>query len=162
MADFDTIKQFAHVTESEADLLAGADAPIVLLAPTAKRLPDEVAPGISWKGWMLPYTPLHCVLVNLFGGPLVMTSGNVSDEPQIVDNEEALAALEGIADSFLLHDRDIARRHVEPVADGAHQPGRLLHRIARQVRRPDIGFIRAFIRIEKYRAGTAGDKRTCR
>lgn len=130
MADFDTIKQFAHVTESEADLLAGADAPIVLLAPTAKRLPDEVAPGISRKGWMLPYTPLHCVLVNLFGGPLVMTSGNVSDEPQIVDNEEALAALDGIADSFLLHDRDIARR----IDDGVVQTTPLAPMIIRRAR----------------------------
>ncbi len=59
---------------------------------------------------MLPYTPLHHLLLDAFGGPLVMTSGNLSGEPQVIGNDEARAKLGAFADAFLMHDRDIARR----------------------------------------------------
>jgi hydrogenase maturation protein HypF len=59
---------------------------------------------------MLPATPLHHLLCEAFGGPLVMTSGNHSDEPQVIDNDAARAALAGIADAFLMHDRPIQNR----------------------------------------------------
>ena len=110
MGELETIRQFAQVSESETTLLTGPDAPIVLLEPTAKPLPEAVAPGMSRHGWMLPYTPLHWLLAKKVERPLIMTSGNASDEPQIVDNDEALAGLAHIADSFLIHDRPIARR----------------------------------------------------
>ena len=110
MGALETIRQFALVSESETTLLAGPDAPIVLLEPTGKSLPEAVAPGMSRHGWMLPYTPLHWLLAKKVERPLIMTSGNVSDEPQIVDNDEALAGLAHIADSFLSHNRPISRR----------------------------------------------------
>ncbi len=59
---------------------------------------------------MLPYTPLHHLLLDAFGGVLVMTSGNLSGEPQVLTNDEARAKLATFADAFLMHDRDIARR----------------------------------------------------
>ena len=62
MGELETIRQFAQVSESETTLLTGPDAPIVLLEPTAKPLPEAVAPGMSRHGWMLPYTPLHWLL----------------------------------------------------------------------------------------------------
>ena len=75
---------------------------------------------------MLPSTPLHHLLLDLVGAPLVMTSGNVSDEPIAKDNDEALARLGAIADAFLLHDRDIYARYddsVVRVVDGARARG---------------------------------------
>ena len=110
MADLETIRQFADPSDIEMGLLTAPDAPIVLLNDTTGTLPEAVAPGMSRQGWMLPYTPLHCLLVRKVGRPLIMTSGNLSDEPQLVDNDEALANLAQIADSFLLHNRPIARR----------------------------------------------------
>jgi hydrogenase maturation protein HypF len=97
--------------ETEA-LMASAKAPIVL-AP--RRMPspiaDEVAPGLDDLGVMVPTTPLHIELVrDLQMPPLVMTSGNLSEEPLCRGNREAVERLRGIADSFLLHDRDIVRR----------------------------------------------------
>jgi hydrogenase maturation protein HypF len=90
--------------------LRSASAPIVLLPWTAAGLPTEIAPGMATLGWMLPYTPLHHLLLDAFGGPLVMTSGNLSGEPQVIGNDEARAKLSGFADGVLMHDRDIVRR----------------------------------------------------
>ncbi|MBV8978643.1 MAG: carbamoyltransferase HypF [Alphaproteobacteria bacterium] len=109
--DIEVICRFAAVGEQEALLLTSPGAPIAILAATgAGKLPDEIAPGLKTLGFMLPYTPLHRILVEAFDTPLVMTSGNVSQEPQIIDNEEARAKLCGIADLLLLHDREIANR----------------------------------------------------
>ncbi len=69
-----------------------------------------VAPGLTSLGFKLPSTPLHHLLLRDIERPLVMTSGNLADEPQCIDNDEALERLRGIADSFLLHDRPVARR----------------------------------------------------
>lgn len=82
----------------------------VVLCPSRGVLPDSVAPGIGTLGVMLPYTPLHHLLLDAFGGALVMTSGNLSGEPQAVGNDEARAKLSAFADGFLMHDRAIARR----------------------------------------------------
>ncbi len=102
----------AHARVSEADrrLMADPAAPIVLLTPHGSPLPETIAPGMATHGWMLPYTPLHHLLLAAFGGPLVMTSGNLSGEPQVIGNDEARQKLRRFADAFLLHDRDIQRR----------------------------------------------------
>ena len=99
------------VTPAERELLTSPARPVVLMrrrrdAPVA----DPVAPGTPWLGVMLPYTPLHHLLVSDFGGPLVMTSGNRSDEPIATDDAEARERLGEIADGFLGHDRAIRRR----------------------------------------------------
>ncbi len=110
MATQQMIARHARVSRPEAELLADHAAPIVLLPKAGEPLPDDLAPGLSVIGWMVPYTPLHHILLDAFGGPLVMTSGNLSGEPQVIGNDEARAKLSGFADAFLMHDRDIARR----------------------------------------------------
>ena len=84
-------------------------APVVLV-PKRGTLPDALAPGLTELGWMLPYTPLHHLLVDIVMRPLVMTSGNLSGEPQVIGNDEARQTLAGFVDGFLMHDRDIVRR----------------------------------------------------
>jgi hydrogenase maturation protein HypF len=101
----------ALVDAEERALLEDARRPIVLV----RRRPggavaESVAPGSPWLGVMLPYTPLHHLLCHDFGRPLVMTSGNRSDEPIAFRDDEARRRLGGIADAFLAHDRPIHRR----------------------------------------------------
>jgi hydrogenase maturation protein HypF len=101
----------AALEPEETELLRSPERPIVLVrrrdrAPVAA----SVAPGSAWLGLMLPYTPLHHLLLRDFGRALVMTSGNRSDEPIAVDDGDARERLAGIADSFLTHDRAIHRR----------------------------------------------------
>ncbi|GAJ24343.1 unnamed protein product, partial [marine sediment metagenome] len=74
-----------------------------------------VAPNLNYLGVMLPYTPLHHLLLRETGLPLVMTSGNLSEEPIAKDNDEALTRLREIADYFLLHNRDIFARYDDSV-----------------------------------------------
>jgi len=84
--------------------------PIVLIPQRAdSTLPDAIAPGLREIGAMLPYSPLHHLLLESFGSPLVATSGNVSGEPVLTDNAEAEARLGKVAQSFLHHNRPIAR-----------------------------------------------------
>ncbi|AMY68730.1 hydrogenase maturation protein HypF [Frigidibacter mobilis] len=99
----------AVLTAADLALLRDPAAPVVLV-PSRGALPEAVAPGMSSLGVMLPYTPLHHLLLDAFAGPLVMTSGNLSGEPQVIGNAEARAKLAAFADGLLLHDRDIARR----------------------------------------------------
>ncbi|GAB4063998.1 carbamoyltransferase HypF [Ancylobacter sonchi] len=97
--------------EAEHAALAHPSAPIVLLRMHADAaLAPSVAPGQNRLGAMLPYAPLHHLLMEAVGRPLVMTSGNRSSEPQIFRDAEAYAGLDGIVDAFLAHDRPIARR----------------------------------------------------
>ncbi len=101
----------AHATPSpeERAALSSSAAPIVLLAHQS-TLPDALAPGQDRLGWMLPYTPLHHLLLDTVQRPLVMTSGNLSGEPQVIGNDEAVEKLGGFADGILSHNREIARR----------------------------------------------------
>ena len=110
MASLERIGGYALLSDANVDLLSAPDAPVVLIKSAGELLPDAVAPGMDRFGWMLPYTPLHHLLIEKVGRPLVMTSGNVSSEPQVIGNEEARDKLGHIADAFLMHDRDIARR----------------------------------------------------
>lgn len=111
-ADVKAIAEYAHVGPPEASLLQSAAAPVVVLdaLPGADALALSVAPGQSSLGFMLPYTPLHHLLMQALDRPIVLTSGNRSDEPQCTQNEEARARLSGIADFWLMHDRDIVNR----------------------------------------------------
>jgi hydrogenase maturation protein HypF len=112
--DLETVEQFCTVNEQERELLTSRERPIVLL----RERPDStissfVAPGNSHLGVMLPYTPLHYLLLERTDGfpiALVMTSGNYSEEPIAMGNEEALERLNELADAFLLHDRQIHAR----------------------------------------------------
>lgn len=110
MAPLPLIRAHAAPSAPEAALLADPAAPIVLLSRAGQPLPEALAPGLSVLGWMLPYTPLHHLLCDLVGRPLVMTSGNLSGEPQVIDNADARAKLAGFADGFVMHDRAIRRR----------------------------------------------------
>lgn len=99
-----------EVSEEEAALLQSPAAPITLLNRIAQApLADAVAPGNPCLGVMLPYTPLHHLLMQELGFPVVATSGNLSDEPICTDEHEASVRLRGLADFFLVHNRPIAR-----------------------------------------------------
>ena len=101
----------AHVGAAEARLLHSRARPIVLLARRRDApIAPSVAPRTAWLGVMLPYTPLHHLLARDFGGALVMTSGNRSDEPIAVEDDDARTRLGNVADAFLAHDRPIHRR----------------------------------------------------
>lgn len=107
------IQQCCVVNSLEQRLLQSAESPIVLLRQKPETgIAASVAPGNPWLGAMLPYTPLHYLLLYDFDGPLVATSGNRTDEPICIDNNEALERLGDIADLILLHDRPILR-HVD-------------------------------------------------
>ncbi|HVT10808.1 MAG TPA: carbamoyltransferase HypF [Fimbriimonadaceae bacterium] len=102
-------RSLARISDSEARLLAGPEAPIVLVAAIPGSLAESVAPENPNLGLMLPYSPLHHLLLGEVGFPLVATSGNLSEEPICVDEREALARFADIADALLVHDRPIAR-----------------------------------------------------
>jgi hydrogenase maturation protein HypF len=109
--DLDLIRRYCRLTQAEADLLQSPEAPIVLLpAEGPEKLPEGIAPGLNTVGFMLPYTPLHLLITRRIDRPLVMTSGNISDEPQVTDLDTARSGLRGIADAMLMHDREIANR----------------------------------------------------
>lgn len=107
----ESIAAACEVSDAERKWLESQAAPIVLLKKRegAKGLAEEIAPGLPWIGAMLPYAPLHHLLMSGLGFPVVATSGNLTDEPICTDNDEALMRLGGIADFFLMHDRPIAR-----------------------------------------------------
>jgi hydrogenase maturation protein HypF len=132
--DVETIKKFCSVSKEEEHLLISNKRPIVLLKKLKNNLPEAIAPNNPCIGFMLPYTPLHYLLFyyptppspplskgGIGGGnqdkaftpnfnALIMTSGNISEEPIVIDNEDAISRLSGIADAFLIHNRDIFMR----------------------------------------------------
>ncbi len=127
--DVDAARAFCHVSDAEEALLTGTRRPIVLLRlrERPETLAPSVAPGLAELGVMLPYTPLHRLLLEAVGRPLVMTSGNLSEEPIAMENAEAIERLAAIADAFLLHDRGILSRYddsVTRVVAGAEAPVR--------------------------------------
>ena len=110
----ESIRADCEISQFEARLLTSPESPIVLLErkQNSRNLAPGLAPGNPYLGVMLPYTPLHHLLMKEVGFPVVATSGNLSDEPICTDECEALSRLAGIADFFLVHNRPIVR-HVD-------------------------------------------------
>lgn len=108
--DVAMVSRYVSTSPLELSALQDRAAPIVLLQAQGELLALGVAPGDDKLGFMLPYTPLHTLLMQELDAPIVLTSGNISDEPQCTDNAEAGEKLAGIADYLLLHDRDIVNR----------------------------------------------------
>jgi hydrogenase maturation protein HypF len=114
----ESIRVDCQVSEMEERLLLSPESPIVLLRRKSQisnfksQIVPSIAPGNPYLGIMLPYTPLHHLLMAELGFPVVATSGNLSDEPICTDEREAVKRLDGIADLFLVHNRPIVR-HVD-------------------------------------------------
>jgi len=145
--DVEAIKSFCNITAADRELLLSPHAPIVILRRRApSKIAADVAPFNNTLGVMLPCTPLHHLL---FGesqdrppgfSALVMTSGNISDEPIVISNDEARQRLERVADAFLLHDRDIYMRVDDSVARTFEGQARILRRSRGYVPHPvDLG-----------------------
>jgi hydrogenase maturation protein HypF len=115
--DVDVIERYCEVSDKERELLLSNSRPVVLLnKKRASALSEAVSPNNKYLGVMLPYTPLHYLLFFADGNrnpdfqALVMTSGNLSEEPIVRDNDEAAMKLSGLVDGFLLYNRDIFMR----------------------------------------------------
>lgn len=126
--NIEMIAQYAHVDALEIKALQDKSAPIVLLTAQGRAVAAEVAPGDNKLGFMLPYTPLHTLLFKDLDVPIVLTSGNISDEPQCINNDDARVKLAGIADYLLLHDRAIVNRLDDSVTQLMAGKMRLLRR----------------------------------
>jgi hydrogenase maturation protein HypF len=116
--DIEVIAEYCTVNAREKELLTSSAAPIVLLQKkrlgndklTQHSIASSVAPGQNTLGFMLPYTPLHHLILRRMNRPIVLTSGNLCDEPQYIDNDAAREKLGQIADYFIFHNRDIINR----------------------------------------------------
>ncbi len=168
VASLDEAKRHCEVNDEEARLLTSPGSPIVLTKWKAgSTISRAVAPGLKYLGMMLPYTPLHHLLLRETGLPLVMTSGNLSEEPIAKDNDEAVRRLSGIADYFLVHNRDIYARYDDSVMIVEGGTGRFVRRARGYAPFPihlpyqkqaDTGLRR---RGEKYLLPDAGQLRLC-
>jgi hydrogenase maturation protein HypF len=126
--DLEAAGQYARISEREADLLRSAKRPIVLLEQI-RELAPSVAYGLATLGVMLPYTPFHYLLFErLRLAAIVLTSGNLSDEPIVIANDEAEQKLGGAADALLVYNRDIHNRCDDSVAMVVNDRPRLLRR----------------------------------
>lgn len=125
----DVIRNYCSLSADEEHALASSAGPIVLLRERSpKRLPEAIAPGLATLGFMLPTTPLHALLLKDFDCPVVMTSGNISNEPQIIDDAEACDRLAHVASHAVLHGRAIANRIDDSVVRFMAGRPRLLRR----------------------------------
>lgn len=127
--NIEQIRRYCNVDDIEAQALHSPAAPIVILGSrNTQLLPENIAPGQKQWGFMLPYSPLHHLLVAELDFPIVLTSGNRSEEPQCTDNEDALKRLSDIAELFLLHDRPIENRIDDSVVRQMHGQIQVLRR----------------------------------
>jgi hydrogenase maturation protein HypF len=117
MSSLEEIRKHCLISPIEEELLLSAQSPIVLLRwrRDISNIAESVAEKNKYLGVMLPSTPLHHILLRYAAIPLVMTSGNISEEPICKDNDEAIRRLKGIADYFVLHNRDIYSRYDDGV-----------------------------------------------
>ncbi|MDJ0669063.1 MAG: carbamoyltransferase HypF [Desulfobacterales bacterium] len=127
--DLETIRTFAHIDPDEREVLTSPQRPIVLLR---KRAASAIAPAVSprnaWFGVMLPYTPLHYLLLAYGFTALVMTSGNLSEEPIAMADTDARRRLAPIADALLTHNREIYQRCDDSIVRKTHGVTRFLRR----------------------------------
>lgn len=134
--DLPSIKKICEVSTLEEKILLSAEAPIVLLQrkPVLKRtkkgiaISVEVAPSNPYLGVMLPSTPLHHILMNRIGFPIIATSGNISDESICTQEDEALKRLQGIAEYFLVHDRPIVKHADDSIVQLVSVSSQILRR----------------------------------
>lgn len=140
------IEKFCHVSEKEKNMLESSVSPIVLLKKKNSHF-DFVSPVNNYLGFMLPYTPLHALILKEVS-PLIMTSGNRADEPICKENREAQSSLKEIADAFLFHNRDIFQR-VDDSIVGFHKKGYIVFRRAR-------GFVPKPLKAEGVPEGVIG------
>jgi len=126
----DMIKDYAIVSEADELSLKDVCAPIVLLPKKQDGLPlsEALAPGQTTLGFMLPYTGMHHLLLDEADVPLVMTSGNLSSEPQVIDNDAALQKLGTIADYWMMHDREIINRLDDSIVQSVGGQSSILRR----------------------------------
>jgi len=116
--DLQTAREYCEINDEEAETLRSSSAPIVILnqianckSPIANStIANSTAPNMQTLGIMLPNTPLHLLIMRRMTRPMILTSGNLSDEPQIIDNAEAIKKLGKIAEYFVMHNRPIAQR----------------------------------------------------
>ena len=109
--DIEIIAEYCTVNAKEKELFTSPAAPIILLQATGKKaVAPSIASGQNTLGFMLPYTPLHHLILRRMNRPIVLTSGNLVDEPQCIDNNEAREKLGTITDYFLFHNREIINR----------------------------------------------------
>jgi len=129
VTNIDEARRYCYISPEEENLLTSPQSPIVLVRwREDSSVSRDVAPNLQFLGIMLPYTPLHHILLRDTGRPLVMTSGNLSEEPIARDNDEALRRLSGIADYFLVHNRDIYSRYDDSVAAVERGTSQLIRR----------------------------------
>lgn len=122
------VRRYCRVTEAEAEELCSSAAPIVLLEAQAESLPPGIAPGLDKIGVILPYSPLHHLLMAQLDQPIVLTSGNPASSPQLTSNTEARRDLAGIADVWLMHDRDVLTRVEDSLVLADNTGGAVLRR----------------------------------
>ncbi len=127
------VRRHCRIGELETRILEGPAAPILLLSRLsgtgdAREPASVVAPDNPYLGVMLPYSPLHELILRDWDGPLVATSGNISDEPMCIDESEALDRLSGIADYFLIHNRPIVRPVDDSIVRVLHGQQQILRR----------------------------------
>jgi hydrogenase maturation protein HypF len=135
--DLEAARALADLSQAECALLEGPARPIVLVVARVDGTPAlarGVLNGNRRVGLFLPYTPLHHLLLDAVGRPIVLTSGNLADEPLVTDDEEALARLAGLADGFLQHDRRIRARYDDSVTRVIGGPGSERESIVRRGR----------------------------
>ncbi len=138
--DLAMARTICELTPAAEKILNSPQRPILLAQKKAFAIiSPAVAPGVQDFGLMLPYTPLHYLLFDSYRKPLVMTSANLSEEPICIDNQEAMSRLQGIADAFLFHNREIFCRADDSVVMLRHKDKpRLLRRSRGQVPTPII------------------------
>ncbi|MCM2270992.1 MAG: carbamoyltransferase HypF [candidate division Zixibacteria bacterium] len=127
--DLGAIERVCEISDTERELLLQPSRPIVLLRRREEsRIGRSVAPGQRYLGYMLPYTPLHHLLLRGNFDALLMTSGNYSEEPIAIGNDEARERLAGMADHFLTHDREILQRCDDSIMRVQHHQPRVIRR----------------------------------
>ena len=129
--DVTMIERYCIVSDADEALLQSTAGPIVIMPVIGRTSGGDlsgVAPGTATLGFMLPSTPLHHLVMRALDVPLVLTSGNIADEPQCTANDDARVRLAGMVDAFLMHDRDVASRIDDSVARVLRGVPRLLRR----------------------------------